>query len=684
MKMRSKVPLIICIGFVAYGIIFFILLSVGLKRVILDNEKVSLSEKMGKVTNFIATERTNMLKQIEFIQNNDVYDINDTTHIKESFNRYCNYLKLSNIALLDLNSEVLFSLNGGVFNKDSEKAAIGSAAGRGNFAKITVKDSAIFITATGRVALESGDAVILLQKKISSSDILVQYSQLFDCNITFFIDDLRVGTSIKNSDGKYLVNTRLNNSKIYSSVYNEGKKYQGKNLINGQNFLVLYQKFDTDEPNEKAMLFVGINIEHVNDFLAKFYNTTVSIILVMIILLAIVLIVLINKIVLNTINEAIKSFGQLNGADGLADLTFRFNIKHDDEFGMMYNGLNEFIDKQYHIISDMKQTYESLSKTGETLAASSQESAGAVSEIMANIASVKGSVEKQTGALNSVQETLEESLNAFADLDNQIKNSASEIIESSAAIEEMVGNIGSVSGSVEKMTGEFEFLLDITGKTKKRQDEVAKQIAEMAKQSEHLAEANSVISNIANQTNLLAMNAAIEAAHAGESGKGFSVVADEIRKLAENSSTQSKSIKAELDNITKIIHSIVDSSKLSVEEFALITEKVSGTNNLVHEIDAAMNEQNEASQQVLSALKAMNDSTNNVQATSKTMFAAAHKVKDETDNLGIISESVEGSMDEMSLGISDITQSTQHVSDIAASTKENIEKIRKILEQFKI
>lgn len=443
-------------------------------------------------------------------------------------------------------------------------------------------------------------------------------------------------------------------------------------------------KFNIDEPNERAMLFAGVSIEYVNDFLLKFYAVDIPIIFVMIVFLALVLIISINKNVLNPIQKGAKVFNQLNGADGLADLTYRFNFKYDDEIGAMYGEMNEFIDKQFHIISDMKRTYEVLNETGETLATSSQQSAGAVSEIMANIASVKSSVEKQTGALNVVQEAMKESLDSFEELDNLIKSNTAEIIESSAAIEEMVENIGSVSGSVEKMTNEFETLLDITGKTKKRQDEVAKQIAEMAQQSEHLAEANNVISNIANQTNLLAMNAAIEAAHAGESGKGFSVVADEIRKLAESSSAQSKSIKTELDNITKVIHSIVDSSKLSVEEFALITEKVSGTNNLVHEIDAAMTEQNEASQQVLAALKAMNDSTNNVQSTSKTMFAATRKVKAETDNLGIISESVESSMDEMSLGISDITQSTQHVSDVAANTKENIESIKRILEQFKI
>ncbi len=481
MKMKNKVSLIVCIGFATYGIIFFMLLSSGLKKVVVNNEILSLSKKTEKITNFIDNEKRSLQEHIEFLQNNEIYDINDSAEIRDMLNNSNNDLKLSAAAVMSSNSKVLFALNGStLFNKDSEKSAVSAAVGGSNTVKITVKDSAVFVTAAGRLPLKSGSAVLLLQKKISSSDILEQYSNILDCSVTLFVDDLRVGTSIKNYDGNYLVGTKLNNSKIYSTVYSEGKKYNGKNLINGKEFLVSYMKFNIDEPNERAMLFAGVSIEYVNDFLLKFYAVDIPIIFVMIVFLALVLIISINKNVLNPIQKGAKVFNQLNGADGLADLTYRFNFKYDDEIGAMYGEMNEFINKQFHIISDMKRTYEALNETGETLATSSQQSAGAVSEIMANIASVKSSVEKQMGALNVVQEAMKESLDSFEELDNLIKSNTAEIIESSAAIEEMVENIGSVSGSVEKMTNEFETLLDITGKTKKRQDEVAKQIAEMA------------------------------------------------------------------------------------------------------------------------------------------------------------------------------------------------------------
>lgn len=683
-KISFRILMIICIGLLVWGGVFFTSLSFGLRNAIIKNEITALDKKVNNVKVLINFEKEDLLDNIKFLQHHEEVDIRDNVQMHEMLEHCNNKLKLTNAAIFNSEAKLLQALNNATFNSSSEKAAISEALKGDMGAKLTVKDSSVMVTVAGRLPAKNGNAVILLQKVISSCEILSRYSTFLECNITFFADDLRIGTSIKNLEGKYLTGTKLNNDKIYNTVYSEGVRYHGKNMINGREFLTSYQKFDTDDKNEKIMLFAGVDIEYVDGFIRRFYAIVVPVVLIMVVFLIVLMIVAIDINVLKQIRQGVEAFAQLNGADGLADLTYRIEIKRDNEIGTMFAEMNEFIDKQHDIVLNMKKTSDALSIAGDTLATSSQESAGAVSEIMANIASVKSSVKKQSEALNIVQETIAESLTAFGDLDSLIKNNASEIIESSAAIEEMVGNIGSVSGSVEKMAGEFGTLLEITEKSKKRQDDVANQILEMAAQSEHLAEANSVISNIANQTNLLAMNAAIEAAHAGESGKGFSVVADEIRKLAENSSTQSKSIKMELDNITGIIQSIVESSRISVEEFGLITNKVSATNNLVHEIDAAMTEQNEASQQVLAALKAMNDSTSNVQATSKVMFTAASKVKEETDNLEIISQSVVGSMDEMSLGINDITQSTQNVSDMASSTQESIGHIEMMLKQFKI
>ena len=350
----------------------------------------------------------------------------------------------------------------------------------------------------------------------------------------------------------------------------------------------------------------------------------------------------------------------------------------------METAIDRFLEAQRDFIFTVQTTGHELENAAEELAASAQQAAGASSQISANIMSVKGSVDKQNEALGTVRGVLDRSIEGINGLDKLIENQSAGIIESSASIEEMVGNITSVSNSINKMTGEYNNLMQITNSAKTRQDEVFAQVSKMAQQSEQLAMANNVISQIASQTNLLAMNAAIEAAHAGEAGKGFAVVADEIRKLAESSSVQSKSIKAELDKITAVISAVVDSTSTSRMEFEEITEKVTSTNRLVNEISNAMMEQEEASKQILVALHEMNDSTSNVQSTSKDMSSNVIHVKTESDKLEMVANVVSGSMDEMSAGITEITNAAHTVSEKAVETREQIVQLDKLIDTFKL
>ena len=198
-------------------------------------------------------------------------------------------------------------------------------------------------------------------------------------------------------------------------------------------------------------------------------------------------------------------------------------------------------------------------------------------------------------------------------LNELIFNQSANITQSSSAIEEMMANIHSVTQSLVKNDENITRLTLSSKDGKVQVEKITEAITQVAHDSQSLLEVSSLIQGIASQTNLLAMNAAIEAAHAGSFGKGFAVVADEVRKLAETSSTQTKNITIMLKKITTSIQEITNYSKNVVETFGLIESEIDVVGSHESTILNAMKEQTEGSKQIFEAIAALNTITQEVQ-----------------------------------------------------------------------
>ncbi|MFA6504998.1 MAG: methyl-accepting chemotaxis protein [Treponemataceae bacterium] len=371
-------------------------------------------------------------------------------------------------------------------------------------------------------------------------------------------------------------------------------------------------------------------------------------------------------------------------AQGEADLTKRIVMKRTDEIGKLVGGFNEFVSKLHSIMSALKETQSSIASIGEELATSAHESASAICEILANIEGVRRQSTHQAESSELASQAMETVATGIALLDKLIETQVAGNVEAAASIEQMVGNIASVTASVEKMATRFSALMTAASDGKVKQEAVDSRVKEIASQSELLLEANEVISSISSQTNLLAMNAAIEAAHAGEAGKGFSVVADEIRRLSETSAEQSRTIGAELSRIQATIKEVVDASHDSEAAFAAVTAGIEETDGLVKQIANAMGEQDIGSKQILEALKDMNQVTDEVRSKAAQMNTAAANAKTSMENLAQTSETILGSMDEMGAGAEQINKAAQSVSNLAESTNANIRAMEAEIGRFKV
>jgi methyl-accepting chemotaxis protein len=213
---------------------------------------------------------------------------------------------------------------------------------------------------------------------------------------------------------------------------------------------------------------------------------------------------------------------------------------------------------------------------------------------------------------------------------------------------------------------------------------VSTDIQEIARESEGLLEINAVMENIASQTNLLSMNAAIEAAHAGEAGKGFAVVADEIRKLAESSGDQSKTISNVLKKMKSSIDKITNSTENVLTKFEAIDLSVRTVAEQEDNIRAAMEEQNQGSKQVLQSAGDLSEITRQVKSGSDEMLEGAKEVIQESNNLEKATQEITGGMNEMASGADQINIAVNQVNELSGKNREGIDTLLREVSRFKV
>jgi len=421
-------------------------------------------------------------------------------------------------------------------------------------------------------------------------------------------------------------------------------------------------------------IMVGSTEKYIMKDVSKMTRFT-SILAVVSLLVSVVIVYLVINTVVKPIVSVTESLKEISQGEG--DLTKKLKVHGNDEVGELALYFNNTLESISSLIKKIQYKVNALTNTGYELSTNMSKTSKSVDQISLNFEGMKTMMGKQEDSAAEADRAVQMIKDNINHLNKMIEAQAESINTSSSAVEEMTANIHSVTKTLIENSKNVANLSEASENGKTGLQTVAEKIKDIAKDSEGLLEINALMNNIASQTNLLSMNAAIEAAHAGEAGKGFAVVADEIRKLAETSGNQSKTTAAMLKKIKASIDSITVSSNEVLSRFEVIDNGVKTVSTHELNIRNAMEEQEVGGKQILESMSRLKDISVSVKKGATEMMASGDNLNNHTNEFIKISNTAMSGMNDIVNGaMNEIKTAVTNVDEMSAENSKNFEELK--------
>lgn len=405
---------------------------------------------------------------------------------------------------------------------------------------------------------------------------------------------------------------------------------------------------------------------------------------IMVISISILAVVLIVLWFSSGLAKRLKSVEQAMSSMAEQDLTVMIQVKSKDETGLLASHANRVMEQLKMIVSDIKASVAEGQSLREEMGASTTESSAAMTQITANLENMERQFNSLDKVVNDVFKAVERINEKLQSQVGGVERQSSAVAQSSSAIEEMMASIENVSRVASERAGQVQELIKATGDGSAQVQETNGAINQVSSDIEELVEIIEIIDNIADQTNLLSMNAAIESAHAGEAGKGFGVVADEIRKLADSTGENAQIVAKSLKSITTRIKEANLSSQNSLKHFGHIEKEVENTSQALMEISRSMDEVSGGTREVLSGTGEVREVTVEILDEVKELQSEASGINENMTNLQQLSTTVLNGIREINQGSKEVIHAMADLQDVGDRNRDNMESLREKVDKFKV